>query len=337
LRCEVSTEVNGKTYKAWGTAAFEPEKIQPFVKMPTDFDQFWNNAKTELSKIPMDAVVTLQSDQCTADYNVYHVCLKNINMPEAWRGKSSVYGMVSIPKKPGKYPAILGVPGAGIRSYHGDGRAAKGAIVFNIGIHGIPVNMPDENYSVLANGALSDYWTLHLEDRDKYYYKRVFLGCVRAIDYIFSLPEFDGKNLAVNGGSQGGALSIICAGLDKRITCLAAFYPAMCDMPGYLAKRAGGWPHMFRNWDKEVNPKWLETIAYFDVVNFARRVSQPGWYTWGYDDNVCPPTSMFAAYNSLTGKKVLNFFYETEHWNFPEQWEFSNTWMYQQLGISTEN
>lgn len=65
---------------------------------------------------------------------------------------------------------------------------------------------------------------------DHYYYKRVYMGCVRAVDFIYSLPEFDGKNLAVNGGSQGGALSIITAGLDNRIKYLAAFYPALSDL-----------------------------------------------------------------------------------------------------------
>jgi cephalosporin-C deacetylase-like acetyl esterase len=73
---------------------------------------------------------------------------------------------------------------------------------------------------------------------------------VRAVDYIFSLPEFDGSTIAVTGGSQGGALSIVTAGLDSRIKYLAAFYPAMCDFTGYLYGRAGGWPHMFNEANK---------------------------------------------------------------------------------------
>jgi cephalosporin-C deacetylase-like acetyl esterase len=80
----------------------------------------------------------------------------------------------------------------------------------------------------------------NLDDRNRFYYKRVYLGCVRANDFIFSLPQFDGVNLAVTGGSQGGALSIITAGLDPRVKHLAAYYPALSDVTGYLKGRAGG-------------------------------------------------------------------------------------------------
>jgi cephalosporin-C deacetylase-like acetyl esterase len=139
------------------------------------------------------------------------------------------------------------------------------------------------------------------------------MGCIRAVDFINSLPEFDGENLAVNGGSQGGALSIITAGLDNRIKYLAAFYPALSEMTGYLKGRAGGWPHMYKSFDKNKNPNWINTTAYYDVVNFARKLKIPGWYSWGFNDNVCPPTSMYAAYNSITAPKELHKFLETAH------------------------
>ncbi len=136
LRCEVWVEHQGVTYHDWGTAGFDPEDIKPTVKMPEDFDQFWTDAKEELAKVPIDAKVTLVPELSTADINVYHVNLQNIKTPQAWRGNSRVYGMLSMPKKPGTYPAILGVPGAGVRSYGRDDRAANGVIVFKVGIHG---------------------------------------------------------------------------------------------------------------------------------------------------------------------------------------------------------
>ncbi len=334
LRCHVWVDYNGKTYDGWSTAGFTPEKIKPTVKSPDDFDEFWNKAKEELSKIPMDAIVTLKPELCTSEINVYHVNLQNIKMPLSWRGTSRFYGMLSVPKKPGKYPAILGVPGAGVRAYGRDDRAAKGIIVFKVGIHGIPVDMDENVYKSLATGALSGYQNYNLENKDHYYYKRVYMGCVRAVDFIYSLPEFDGKNLAVNGGSQGGALSIITAGLDNRIKYLAAFYPALSDMTGYTKGRAGGWPHMYKNYDEKKNPNWVNTTAYYDVVNFARKLTIPGWYTWGFNDNVCPPTSMYAAYNTIKAPKELHKFLETAHWAFPEQWEDANEWLYKMLKVN---
>jgi len=327
LRCWVSTTVNGKEYKGYATAGFEPEKIEPIAKMPEDFDDFWNNAKAELASIPIDANMTLLPERCTEKVNVYHIDIQN------YPSNSRVYGILSVPKAPGKYPAVLRVPGAGIRPYYGDIKTAeKGIITLQIGIHGIPVNMEEEVYANLRTGALNSYWVFNLKDRDQYYYKRVYLGCVRAVDYIFSLPEFDGENIAVAGGSQGGALSIVTAGLDSRIKWLAPFYPALCDLTGYTANRAGGWPHMFHPDNPHHQTKAeMETASYFDVVNFARKVTVPGYYSWGFNDNVCPPTSMYAAYNVIDAPKQLFLALQTGHWTFPEQRETSNQWLFSKL------
>ena len=331
VRCEVSAEVDGRTYRAWGTAGFSPEEIEPVVEMPADFDDYWAEAKAELAEIPMNAQLSLIPEYCTPKINVYHLRLTTLTH-QNWRGRTShFYGILSVPKAPGKYPALLNVPGAGARPYSADKRAEEGFITLSVGIHGVPVNMDTEVYNDMMNGAIFSYWTKGLHDRDEYYYKRVYLGCVRAVDYIFSMPEFDGENLAVNGGSQGGALSIVTAGLDQRVKYLAAFYPALCDLTGYLEGRAGGWPHMFKNYDESENPEWKEVAPYFDVVNFARRVEIPGWYSWGYNDNVCPPTSMFGAYNVIKAPKDLHLFLETAHWTFPEQWEEANAWLFEQL------
>ncbi len=324
LAFTVSTEIDGKTYRSRGTAGFDPELIKPTIKNPEDFDEFWTNAKAELDEIPIDAAMTLIPELCTSKTNVYHLSIQNIN-------SSRFYGILSVPKAPGKYPALLNVPGAGIRPYGPDRRSEEGFITLSVGIHGIPVTYDQELYSNLMSGALSGYWTIKLDDKDDYYYKRVYLGCVRAVDYLFSMQEFDGENIAVNGGSQGGALSIVTAGLDKRIKYLVAFYPALCDLTGYLEGRTGGWPHMFRNYDKSSQPNWLNVAPYYDVVNFARRVEVPGWYSWGYNDVTCPPTSMYAAYNVINAPKELNLFLETGHWTFPEQKDQSNDWLFEKL------
>ena len=209
--------------------------------------------------------------------------------------------------------------------------AEKGFITFQIGIHGIPVNLDPVVYTDLQSGALNGYQFFNLDDRDNYYYKRVYLGCVRAVDFIESLPCFNGEDIAVTGGSQGGALSIITASLDERIDYLAALYPALSDVTGYLSKRAGGWPRMFT--DEFTNkPEKVETSMYYDVANFARFIKVPGWYSWGYNDNVCPPTSMFAAYNLINAEKELHLFHETQHWTFPEQQALRIEWLEKKLG-----
>lgn len=328
LRCVAVAEVDGVEYRGLATAGFDPLSISPTVENPSDFMEFWNKAKEEAAAIPIDATMDLIPERSTEKVNVYHVSLQN------FRDRSRIYGILSMPKKEGKYPALLKVPGAGVRPYGADiGTAEQGIIVLEIGIHGIPVNMDQEVYGDLGSGALTGYWNYNMDSRDRYYYKRVYLGCVRANDFLVSLPQFDGVNLGVSGGSQGGALSIITAGLDPRVKYLAAYYPALSDVTGYLKGRAGGWPHMFDKTNLPYNnlKEKLETMKYYDVVNFARQVKIPGFYSWGFNDETCPPTSMYAAYNVISAPKELFLALETGHWTYPEQRDKFSTWMAQKL------
>lgn len=329
-RIVVTTRIEGKEYRGLATAAFNPVDLKPTIEYPADFIAFWEKAKTDLAKIPLDARVTLLPDRCTEKTNVYHVNMQNMRDGSA---TVRLYGILCVPKKPGKYPALLTVPGAGVRPYNGNiGMAERGLITLDIGIHGIPVTMDPSVYLNLGAGPLSGYWTYNLDDRDRYYYKRVYAGCVRAIDFIYSIPEYDGSNLAVTGGSQGGALSIVTAGLDQRVKYLGAYYPALSDLTGYIQNRAGGWPHMFdkNNPGNLVDTK-IKTAAYYDVVNFARQIKVPGVYTWGFNDETCPPTSMYPAYNIITAPKQLWLYQETGHWTYPEQTERVNNWLYEKL------
>ncbi len=328
LRCMVSAMVDGRKYESLATAGFSPESIEPTTELPADFIEFWDKAKAEAADIPMDVKTTLLPDRCTEKVNVFHVSIQN------YRPGSRIYGILCVPKKEGKYPALLKVPGAGVRPYNGDiAMAENGIIVLEIGIHGISVIMDPSVYTDLGRSTLDGYWFYNLDDRDRYYYKRVYLGCVRSVDVIFSLPEFDGRTLAVSGGSQGGALSIVTAGLDSRIKYLSAFYPALCDLTGYLNGRAGGWPHMFNDYNKAFNAKKdkIETSKYYDVVNFARQIKVPGFYSWGYNDQTCPPTSMYSAYNVITAPRELYLVQETGHWTYPEQQEKSRQWLINKL------
>ena len=312
LRCQVYVKYDNKEYKGLATVGFSPQKITPTDQLPDDFSAFWDKAKSDAAKIPMDVKMQLIPEKCTDKLNVYNVSV------QSFANGNRLYGILCVPKGGGKYPAILKLPGAGVRAYRGDmDSASHGYIVFEIGIHGIPVNMDNGVYQNLYDGALKEYYTFNFDNRDNYYYKRVYMGCVRAIDFIYSLPEFDGKNLISYGGSQGGALSIVTASLDSRITALIAYYPALCDLTGYLHNRAGGWPHIFK---KEVNnvPSKLKTAQYYDVVNFARHIKVPCYYSFGYNDMVCPPTSVFSALNTIKAPKNVIISEDTGHYAYPE-------------------
>jgi len=338
IRCEVTVVIDGLSYSGVGTAGLSPGEILPTQVNPEDFDEFWAAGLAELAKVPMEARRTLLPERCTSKVDVYQVSFRT-----AGHDGAQVYGILCVPKGEGPFPAVLKVPGAGIRPYGGGIELAeRGVITLEIGIHGIPVNLPKEVYDQLGTGAQHwlGYPLFQLDSRENYYYRRVYLGCVRANDYLVSLPEFDGKNLLVMGGSQGGQLSIVTAALDPRVKALSAYYPAYCDVTGYLHGRAGGWPHMMRaNEDGSpslhaTGPK-LQTTSYYDVVNFARRLKVPGHYSWGYNDIICPPTSMYAAYNVITAPKKLLLALETGHvMPLPEQLAIEAAWIAEQIGLT---
>ncbi len=328
LRCEVKVMLDGVNYRGIATAGYTVEAIQPTQKLPGDFIEFWSAAKVEAAKIPLDAKTTLLPDLCTEKVDVYEVNIQN------YETGSRLYGILARPKKDGRYPAVLQVPGAGIRPYKGIIHLAEqGIITLQIGIHGIPVTLPQVVYDNLRAGALKGYNNFNLDNRDKYYYKRVYLGCLRAVDYIHSLDIFNGTDLLVWGGSQGGALAIVTAALDDRVKGLVSLYPALCDLTGYLHGRAGGWPHMFNEAGYLVTAKdeKIKASAYYDVVNFARFVKVPGFYTWGYNDEVCPPTSFYSAYNLIKAPREILVIPQTGHWTFTEQQIAIENWILRKL------
>ena len=316
-RLKVVAHVDGKDYEGLCTAAFSPEKIKPFAQEPNDFDDFWKKALDEARQIDLNPTKVLLPERCTKDVNVYEISYHN----NRWGSK--MYGILSIPVKPGKYPALLRVPGAGVRPYSGDTYTATGkCIVLEIGIHGVPVTMEQKVYDDLANAALNGYWDTNLENPDRNAYKRVVTGAVKGVDMIASLDEWDGKTLGVTGSSQGGFLSLAVAALDKRVTFLAAVHDAMCDYEAELHGVAGGWPHYFYHAKMNAITKArLEGARYYDGVNFARRITVPGWYSFGYNDEVVPPTSSYGLYNSVKAPKTLSLYQMTGHFWYQEQWD----------------
>lgn len=178
-RVDVTAHVGGKDYKGACGAAFSPEQLQPSTVMPADFQSFWQDAVAEARKTDLDPMKRLLPERCTKDVNVYEVSFQN----ERWGSRT--YGILCVPVKEGKYPALLRVPGAGVRPYGGDVyTASQGAITLEIGIHGVPVTMEQKVYDNLNNGALMGYWEYNMDSREKHYYHHVILGCIRAIDYI---------------------------------------------------------------------------------------------------------------------------------------------------------
>jgi cephalosporin-C deacetylase len=281
-------------------AAFDPTKIEPTAKMPEDFDAFWEAGKRELAKVPMDPLLERSDMQSSDLVTCYKISLANVE------GKR-VHGWLSVPRGKGPFPAVLTVPGAGVNGIPPDtGHALMGALSMNIIIHDLPVDEAKDFYKQQAAGPLKDYRDIGMDDKDKSYYRAVILGCVRCLDYLAARPDFNGKDLAVTGGSQGGALTLITSGLDPRVTLAAPNVAAMCDHSGKAQGRISGWPHwLLRPLPEGKFKKVLQTSAYYDAVNFARKFKGKSVHGVGFIDTVCAPTTVYAAFNVHPEPKTM--------------------------------
>jgi cephalosporin-C deacetylase-like acetyl esterase len=308
---DLKLSVKGK-YQHHVKVGFSPEQLKPYTKNPQDFGDFWKGNVEEARKTPLHVDCKKVDDYSTDETDMYLLKIK-------YDKRHSIYAYLSKPKKEGKFPVVLCPPGAGIKTIKEPMRnlyyAKNGFIRMEMEIHGLNPEMTAEQFKEITTAFdyENGYLTNGLDDKDNYYMKHVYVACVRAIDYLTSLPDWDGKNVFVQGGSQGGALSLITAGLDSRVTACVANHPALSDMAGYLDNRAGGYPH-FNRLSHMLTPEKVETMAYFDVVNFARRITCPVYLTWGYNDNVCPPTTSYIVWNLITAPKESLITPVNEHW-----------------------
>lgn len=224
---------------------FSVDKIQPYTKEPADFTSFWQKELDELKSVPLSYTREPAHEYDTDKADAYLVRLV-VN-----RQKQCIYGYLFVPKGCGKgsCPVVLSPPGAGVKTIKEPLRhryyADNGCIRFETEIHGLDPRMTDGQFKEIStafNTGANGYLCQGLDSRDDYYMKHVYLGLVRAIDFLTSLPEWDGKNVAVQGGSQGGALSLVAAALDSRVTLCCANHPALVDMAAYREKgRTGGY------------------------------------------------------------------------------------------------
>ena len=308
--------LDGKTYSHHVKVGYSPERITPYTQEPKDFTDFWKSGIREMEKAPLQFTKELAPEFCTDKVDCYLIRLNTVD-------RYSMYGYMFYPKnaQPSSCPVVLCPPGAGIKTIKEPLRhkyyAENGMIRLEMEIHGLDPRMPSRYFdeaSKAFNGRDNGYLANGMDSRDNYYMRHVYLGMVRCIDFLTSLSEWDGKNVIVQGGSQGGALSLVTAGLDERVTQCVVNHPALSDMGAYAEKgRTGGYPH-FNKIAGFLTRQHLETMAYYDVVNFSRHVSCPVYMTWGYNDSTCPPTTSYAVWNTLKGPKESLITPINEHW-----------------------
>ncbi len=283
-----------------------PEKFKSGTACPPDFDQFWDSERKMLHDLPLEAK-TISKKVSVNGYSCVDLEL-NCTGPKPARGYFAKPESASLKS----LPIVLSVHAAGVKGswcrsepelalYYA--QMGKGALCFDLNAHGMLNGQPEEYYIGLEKGELKDYYFQGMENRNDFYFRGMYLRLMRAIDFLTSQPEWDGKRILVIGESQGGGQALAAAGLDQRVGAVVATVPAMCDWGGGIAGFKGGWPQPLDH--KGDMEKQLATLPYFDNAHLLKRSRATILVEIGLIDNTCPSTSIYAAVNQAKGKKTI--------------------------------
>jgi cephalosporin-C deacetylase-like acetyl esterase len=276
-------------------AAVEPTKIVASEPKPADFDEFWAAKLRLLAEVPIDPVVTPgASDRAGVEWST--VRLGNL-------GGAHVYGQLAKPARDGRFPAVLVLQWASppypLQKSWVTALAAQGYLAFNIEPHDVPADMPQAFYDALP-AIIKQYNTIWQLSRDESYFLRMYLGAYRAVEYLASRPEWDGRTIVVMGTSMGGQQSFAVAGLNPRVTDLIVNVPAGADVTSTLHGRWASYP----NWNVS-DPRVRETARYFDTANFASRITARSLVGMGFIDDVSAPAGVWSVFNQIRGPKEV--------------------------------
>jgi cephalosporin-C deacetylase len=280
-------------------AAVDPGRLMLSTPRPPDFDAFWDAKLAAQSKVAINPSVTsIQSDIPGIEESVFALDALG----------SKVHGYVAKPARQGRFPAIIQLQYAGIYAldpHWAAQHASDGWLVINVDAH-------DKLPSDPSGDVPKSYVAVGNADREKSYFLDMYLRDSRALDYLLTRSDWDGKTIVLTGGSQGGQQSFALAGLrPEKITAVLVCVPAGADTNGDLHGRKSGFP----NWPSD-NPKAMETALYFDPVNFASRIKAPVMAGMGFIDTVSPPAGIWTALNQIRGDTEPLPLIESEHDNF---------------------
>lgn len=297
----------------------EPEKTRPQTPCPADFASFWAKQKARLNEVPINPVV--RAVEITQDYLKKSVVAFDIKLDCV--GEIPVTAYLAIPQAragEARFPLLVTFHGHSYFPRSGSHLRLNEAVLqrmitFDVNPHGLPNGLPIEYYKEkvwpIMRGKQGPYPYRDWEDLEAVYFNGMFLRIVRALEYAKTRPEWDGKNLIVEGSSMGASQALVAAGLDPDVTICVANVPAMADQLGAIP----GWPRLLGN--AKTDPALLRKNApYYDMVNFALQSKAKTLVGVGLRDMVCPAPSVWAVYNNLSGSKKIVVSPEGVHnWN----------------------
>ena len=271
------------------------------VRKPDDFDQFWDEVLSQVAEIPLDPE-TVEDPLRTSDdietYQVFYNSLDNVRIA-AW---------YCLPReRSGSLPAMIVVPG-----YQSD--------------PGIPKDWARRGYAALSiaprgklrsnsqfNPGYPGLLTFGIVDRNTYSYRGFYVDAWRGVDYLLSRDEVDSDRIGVSGSSQGGGLTITTSAMRPEIKAASAGAPYLV---GYMdaIELTSTYPYQEINDYLRLHPGSVkaveQTLAYFDGISFADKITCPIIVNIGLQDNVCPPETGYSLFRDIGSEDKRLYTYD---------------------------
>ena len=315
-------------------AMYDVETLRSPMECPEDFDDFWRAKREMLWSLPLEARCERLADP-EEGIELYAV---EVPLPGEVRPATGYLAMKSgaAAKSLPLYMEFLSWMNSDASRAFAVGAAKKGALAIAATWHGFPVGKPQEFYT--TEGKSFNYLE-GMEDRDKWVFQATYFRVLRMLAYAKSLPQWNQRDLIVQGGSLGGAQSACAAALDPDVTLAIMTVPAFGELnPGRSHRKC---PTVMSR-IQEMTPEILKTLSYYDTVNFMARIQCECYVATGFVDELVPPSTVVAGYHAIpagtkktlflnprTGhygttvnvpanKRIQEFFQEKAPWNRPE-------------------
>jgi cephalosporin-C deacetylase len=289
---------------------YKPERTEP-----ADFDAFWASTLAETRQTPMQAKFEPIETGLTAQ-EFYDVTFPGF-------GGQPIKGWFILPKvRTGKLPCVVEFIGYnGGRSFATDwllwASAGYAHFVMDSRGQGSTWSHGDTpDLAVEVSPHAPGFMTMGILDPATHYFRRLFTDAVRAVEAARSHPQVDGAHMCVTGGSQGGGITLAAAGLDPTVEAVMPDVPFLCHYrraseitDAYPYQEIVQYCHTHRDQIETV----FRTLSYFDGVNLSVRARGKALFSAGLMDPICPPSTVFAAYNYYGGPKDIRLYPYNQH------------------------
>ena len=288
----------------------------PDRQEPPDLDAFWQRTLAEARQFPLDSVFA------PVDYGLQTI--ESFDVTFNGYGGQPIKGWLLLPRqRPPSLPCVVEFIGyGGGRGFPTDwllwASAGFAHLVMDTRGQGsawLKGDTPDYEPEG-SNPQVPGFMTRGVLKPDTYYYRRVFTDGVRAVEAARAHPAVDRARIAVAGGSQGGGITVAVAGLAPDVAAAMPDVPFLCHYRRATEISDAAPYNELSNYCKTHRDKidtLFHTLSYFDGVNLAARARGQALFSVGLMDTVCPPSTVFAAYNHFAGPKEIKVYSYNQH------------------------